>query len=139
MLGAGRFAVSCPSFQDHEGRGSRGGCELHLHPEGLEVLLLLPGGQTQLLRILVLLTGGKSMVLETEDKQALEMLDGGRVDAALPLLKGLLAEAKEPAQFSLGQVHVLAQPRTGAPENVFPFVLIGFFVLCHLLSLPLLK
>jgi hypothetical protein len=104
-----------------------------LHPEGLEVLGL-SCGQPQLLRFLVLLAGSKSMVLDTKDKQALEMLNGGRAHSTLPLPNGLLVDTKEPAQFSLGQVHALAQHRTGAPKGILTFEVIGMR-LFHLPSL----
>ena len=75
-----------------------------------------------------------SMALDTKGKQALEMLNGGRTHATLPLPNGLLADTKEPAQFSLGQVHALAQRRTGAPKGVLTFEVIGMR-LFHLPSL----
>src|SRR5437588_11403783 len=76
------------------------------------------------------------MVLDTKGKQALEMLNGGRAHATLPLPNVLLADTKEPAQFSLGQVHALAQRRTGVPKGVLTFELIGsrLFHLAHLHS-----
>ena len=74
------------------------------------------------------------MALDTKGKQALEMLNGGRAHATLPLPNVLLADTKEPAQFSLGQVHALAQRRTGAPKGVLTFEVIGMR-LFHLPSL----
>src|SRR6202171_2604997 len=74
------------------------------------------------------------MALDTKGKQALEMLNSGRAHATLPLPNGLLADTKEPAQFSLGQVHALAQRRTGAPKGVLTFEVIGMR-LFHLPSL----
>ena len=76
--------------------------ELHLHPEGIE-FRGLAAGKPRLLRFLVLLAGSKSVALDTKGKQALEMLDGGGAHATLPLPNSLLADTKEPAQFSLGQ------------------------------------
>ena len=66
------------------------------------------------------------MAMETRGKQALEMLDCGRAHAMLPLPNGLLADTRESAQFSLGQVHALAQRRTGAPKGVLTFEAIGY-------------
>ena len=134
MFGPGCCARSCSPFKYQEGRASRssrGGGELRLHPEGIEVLLLLPGSQPEVLRFLVLLTGGKSLALDTKGKQALEMLDGWRTLATFPLPNGLLADAKEPGQCSLGQAHALAQLRARAPKGVLPLVQIGMW-LVHL-------
>src|SRR2546428_11738614 len=104
--------------------GSRWCCELHLHPEGIEVrgLSCCP---PQLLCFFMLSTWRKGVTLEAECEHPFEMLWCGRAHAALPVLNGLLADAKEPTQCSLGQAHALAQPHTGAPEGVLPFVLIG--------------
>ena len=75
------------------------------------------------------------MVLEREDQQLGEMHWHGDVQAMFPMLNGLLADRKEPGQFSLGQVHVLAQRHTGAPEGLLLHVVIGIRML-HLLSSP---
>ena len=115
-------------FEDHEGRESRsnrGGGELRLHPEGLEVPLRLPCGQPQLVRFLVLLSGDKSLALDAQNKQALELLNGGRAFAPFPLPNGLPGEAKEPTQFLLAQAHALAQFRTRAPKGILPLLRSG--------------
>src|SRR5207248_7270999 len=124
VFGPRHFALRCSPFQYHERRACRWCGELHLHPEGIEVRGL-SCSQPQLLRFLLLLAGSKSTALDTKGKQALEMLDGGRAHATLPLPNGLLADTKEPAQFSLGQMHALAQLRTRAHKGVLPMVRIG--------------
>ena len=83
------------------------------------------------------------MALDTKGKQALEVLDAGRTLATLPLLNGLLADAKKPGQCSLSQAHALAQLHARAPKVPFFFKRIGMrlvhlhLMLCSALHSPL--
>jgi hypothetical protein len=46
------------------------------------------------------------------------MLGFGSVHAALPVLNGLLADAQELCERSLGQAHLSTELHAGAPEGV---------------------